>query len=118
MKLVILDRDGVINFDSAQFIKSPAEWKPIPGSLEAIARLNQNGYTVVVATNQSGVGRGLFDMETLNSIHSKMHKALFAVGARVDAIFYCLNITQLAKIDYRWMLREDQQHDYADEPQE
>ena len=89
MKLVILDRDGVINFDSAQFIKSPAEWKPIPGSLEAIARLNQNGYTVVVATNQSGVGRGLFDMETLNSIHSKMHKALFAVGARVDAIFYC-----------------------------
>ena len=89
MKLVILDRDGVINFDSAQFIKSPAEWKPIPGSLEAIARLNQNGYKVVVATNQSGVGRGLFDMETLNSIHSKMHKALFAVGGRVDAIFYC-----------------------------
>jgi len=89
MKLVILDRDGVINFDSAQFIKSPAEWKPIPGSLEAIARLNQNGYTVVVATNQSGIGRGLFDMETLNSIHSKMHKALFAVGGRVDAVFYC-----------------------------
>ena len=89
MKLVILDRDGVINFDSAQFIKSPAEWKPIPGSLEAIARLNQNGYKVVVATNQSGIGRGLFDMETLNSIHSKMHKALFTVGGRVDAIFYC-----------------------------
>jgi D-glycero-D-manno-heptose 1,7-bisphosphate phosphatase len=89
MKLVILDRDGVINFDSAQFIKSPAEWKPIPGSLEAIARLNQNGYKVVVATNQSGIGRGLFDMETLNSIHSKMHKALFAVGGRVDAVFYC-----------------------------
>ena len=88
-KLVILDRDGVINFDSAQFIKSPAEWKPIPGSLEAIARLNQAGYTVVVATNQSGVGRGLFDMDTLNQIHEKMHKALFAVGARVDAIFYC-----------------------------
>ncbi len=88
-KLVILDRDGVINFDSAQFIKSPAEWKPIPGSLEAIARLNQNGYKVVVATNQSGVGRGLFDMETLNSIHTKMHKALFTVGGRVDAIFYC-----------------------------
>ncbi|HJV92219.1 MAG TPA: D-glycero-beta-D-manno-heptose 1,7-bisphosphate 7-phosphatase, partial [Azonexus sp.] len=89
MKLVILDRDGVINFDSAQFIKSPAEWKPIPGSLEAIARLNQAGYRVVVATNQSGVGRGLFDMDTLNQIHEKMHKALFAVGARVDAIFYC-----------------------------
>lgn len=89
MKLVILDRDGVINFDSAQFIKSPAEWKPIPGSLEAIAKLNHNGYKVVIATNQSGIGRGLFDMDTLNSIHEKMHKALFAVGGRVDAIFYC-----------------------------
>ncbi|MDP3537453.1 MAG: D-glycero-beta-D-manno-heptose 1,7-bisphosphate 7-phosphatase [Azonexus sp.] len=89
MKLVILDRDGVINFDSAQFIKSPAEWKPIPGSLEAIARLNQAGYRVVVATNQSGVGRGLFDMDMLNQIHEKMHKALFSVGARIDAIFYC-----------------------------
>ena len=89
MKLVILDRDGVINFDSAQYIKSPAEWKPIPGSLEAIAKLNQAGYRVVVATNQSGVGRGLFEMDTLNSIHEKMHKALFAVGGRIDAIFYC-----------------------------
>lgn len=89
MKLIILDRDGVINQDSAQFIKSPAEWKPIPGSLEAIARLNQAGYRVVVATNQSGLGRGLFDMDTLNAIHEKMHKALFAVGGRVDAIFYC-----------------------------
>lgn len=89
MKLIILDRDGVINFDSVQYIKSPAEWKPIPGSLEAIARLNQAGYKVVVATNQSGVGRGLFDMDTLNAIHEKMHKALSAVGGRVDAIFYC-----------------------------
>ncbi len=89
MKLVILDRDGVINYDSAQFIKTPAEWKPIPGSLEAIARLNQAGYRVVVATNQSGVGRSLFDMDTLNSIHEKMHKALFAVGGRIDAVFYC-----------------------------
>lgn len=88
-KLVILDRDGVINFDSAQFIKSPAEWKPIPGSLEAIARLNQAGYRVVVATNQSGIGRNLFDMDTLNAIHDKMHKALFNVGGRIDAIFYC-----------------------------
>lgn len=88
-KLVILDRDGVINFDSAQFIKSPAEWKPIPGSLEAIARLNQAGYRVVVATNQSGIGRGLFDMNTLNQIHEKLHKALFTVGGRIDAIFYC-----------------------------
>lgn len=89
MKLVILDRDGVINFDSAQFIKSPAEWKPLPGSLQAIARLTQAGYKVVVATNQSGVGRGLFDMDTLNAIHEKMHKAVTAAGGRVDAIFYC-----------------------------
>lgn len=89
MKLVILDRDGVINHDSAQFIKSPAEWKPIPGSLEAIARLNQAGYHVVVATNQSGVGRGLFDMDALNAIHSKMHRAVQGVGGRIDAIFYC-----------------------------
>jgi D-glycero-D-manno-heptose 1,7-bisphosphate phosphatase len=89
MKLVILDRDGVINFDSAQFIKSPAEWKPIPGSLEAIAQLNQSGYKVVVATNQSGIGRGLFDMDTLNQIHEKMHKALYTLGGRIDAIFYC-----------------------------
>jgi len=88
-KLVILDRDGVINADSPQFIKNPAEWHPLPGSLEAIARLNQNGYRVVVATNQSGIGRGLFDMDMLNQIHEKMHKALFAIGGRIDAIFYC-----------------------------
>ncbi len=88
-KLVILDRDGVINHDSAQFIKSPEEWKPIPGSLEAIARLKQHGYRVVVATNQSGVGRGLFDMDTLNRIHRKMHKAACELGGRIDAIFYC-----------------------------
>ena len=89
MKLVILDRDGVINQDSVHYIKSPAEWKPLPGSLEAIARLNQAGYRVVVATNQSGVGRGLFDMDTLNAIHEKMHRAVQAVGGRIDAIFYC-----------------------------
>jgi len=89
MQLIILDRDGVINYDSPQYIKSPAEWKPIPGSLEAISRLNQSGYRVVVATNQSGIGRGIFDMDTLNAIHEKMHKALFAVGGHIDAIFYC-----------------------------
>lgn len=89
MKLIILDRDGVINYDSDQFIKSPDEWKPIPGSLEAIARLNQEGYRVVVATNQSGIGRGLFDMPTLNAIHEKMHKSLAQVGGRIDAIFFC-----------------------------
>jgi D-glycero-D-manno-heptose 1,7-bisphosphate phosphatase len=89
MKLIILDRDGVINHDSAAFIKNPDEWRPIAGSLEAIALLNQAGYRVVIATNQSGVGRGLLDITTLNAIHDKMHKALAHVGARIDAIFYC-----------------------------
>jgi D-glycero-D-manno-heptose 1,7-bisphosphate phosphatase len=89
MKLIILDRDGVINFDSDQFIKNPEEWKPIPGSLESIARLCQADYRVVVATNQSGIGRGLFDMPTLNAIHDKMHKACAAVGGRIDAVFFC-----------------------------
>jgi D-glycero-D-manno-heptose 1,7-bisphosphate phosphatase len=89
VKLIILDRDGVINHDSEQFIKSPDEWRPIPGSLEAIARLNHAGYRVVVATNQSGIGRGLFDMGTLNAIHEKMHKALTHVGGRLDAVFFC-----------------------------
>jgi len=88
-RLIILDRDGVINHDSEQFIKSPDEWRPIPGSLEAIARLNHAGYRVVVATNQSGVGRGLLDMATLNAVHEKMHKALGQAGGRIDAIFFC-----------------------------
>jgi D-glycero-D-manno-heptose 1,7-bisphosphate phosphatase len=89
MKLAILDRDGVINYDSAAYIKSPDEWRPIPGSLEAIARLNHDGYRVIVATNQSGVGRGLFEMSTLNAIHDKMHKALAQCGGRIDAVFFC-----------------------------
>ncbi len=89
MKLVILDRDGVINYDSPSYIKNPEEWKPIPGSLDAIALLNQAGYHVVVATNQSGVGRGLFEMATLNAIHDKMHRALGQVGGRIDAVFFC-----------------------------
>jgi D-glycero-D-manno-heptose 1,7-bisphosphate phosphatase len=89
VKLIVLDRDGVINYDSTQYIKSPDEWRPIPGSLEAIARLNHAGFRVVVATNQSGIGRGLFDMATLNAIHEKMHKALALAGGRIDALFYC-----------------------------
>jgi D-glycero-D-manno-heptose 1,7-bisphosphate phosphatase len=88
-KLIVLDRDGVINYDSEHFIKSPEEWRPVPGSVEAIARLNHASYRVVVATNQSGIGRGLFDMGMLNTIHEKMHKALAHAGARVDAIFFC-----------------------------
>ncbi|MEP6996784.1 MAG: D-glycero-beta-D-manno-heptose 1,7-bisphosphate 7-phosphatase [Betaproteobacteria bacterium] len=88
-KLIILDRDGVINYDSEQFIKAPEEWRPIPGSLEAIARLNHAGFRVIVATNQSGLGRRLFDMATLISIHDKMYKALAQLGGRIDALFYC-----------------------------
>jgi D-glycero-D-manno-heptose 1,7-bisphosphate phosphatase len=89
MKLIILDRDGVINYDSPNYIKGPDEWKPIPGSVEAIARLTQDGYRVVVATNQSGIGRGLFDMATLNAINGKMHKMVNQAGGRIEAIFYC-----------------------------
>jgi D-glycero-D-manno-heptose 1,7-bisphosphate phosphatase len=89
MKLVILDRDGVINADSDQHIKSPEEWQPIAGSLEAIARFTQAGFHVVVATNQSGVGRRLFDMATLNAVHDKMHKAVSQLGGRIDAVFFC-----------------------------
>src|SRR5260221_966672 len=89
MKLVILDRDGVINQDSDQFIKTTTEWKPIPGSLEAIAKLNHAGYHVVVASNQSGIGRGLLDMGALNAINDKMYRVLAQVGGRIDALFYC-----------------------------
>jgi len=89
MKLVILDRDGVINYDSPSYIKSPDEWKPIPRSLDAIARLTQADYRVVVATNQSGVGRGLIEMATMNAIHDKMHRAVGQAGGRIDAVFYC-----------------------------
>lgn len=89
MKTAILDRDGVINHDSPAYIKSPEEWEPIAGSLEAIARLNQAGWRVLVATNQSGVARGLYDMYTLNAIHQKFHRALGQLGGHVDAIFIC-----------------------------
>lgn len=88
MKLVILDRDGVINQDSDDFIKSPDEWKPIPGSIEAIARLYHAGFHVVIATNQSGIARALFNMSALNAIHEKMMKAVQQGGGRIDAIFF------------------------------
>lgn len=100
MKLIILDRDGVINHDSDSFIKSPEEWIPLPGSLEAIARLNQAGYRVAVATNQSGVGRGFFSMATLNAIHQKMHTSAQQVGADIDAVFFCPH-TQVDNCDCR-----------------
>ena len=89
MKLAILDRDGVINEDSEEYIKSPEEWHPIPGSLDAIARLNRAGWRVVVATNQSGLRRKLFSVETMNRIHDRMLRHLAEVGGRVDAIVAC-----------------------------
>lgn len=89
MKLVILDRDGTINHDSDSHVKSTEEWSPIEGSLEAIARLTQAGYRVVVATNQSGIARGLFDTTTLIAIHDKLQKAVAQAGGRIDAFFFC-----------------------------
>lgn len=89
LRLVVLDRDGVINHDSDAFIKSAAEWKPIDGSLEAIALLSGNGFTVAVASNQSGIGRGLLDRSALYSIHRKMRRAARAAGGRIDCIVYC-----------------------------
>jgi len=89
MKLIVLDRDGVINHDSDRFIKTPEEWRAIPGSLEAIAWLNQRGYRIVVATNQSGIGRGLLDIAAFNAINDKMSRQLAQVGGRIDAIFFC-----------------------------
>jgi len=89
MKLVILDRDGVINLDSELFIKSPEEWIALSKSLEAIALLTQAEYSIVVATNQSGLNRGLFDMDTLNAMHAKMHAELAMNGGYIDAIFFC-----------------------------
>ncbi len=89
VKLVILDRDGTINEDRDDYVKSEADWTPLPGALEAIARLNHAGWHVVVASNQSGLGRGLFDVAALNAMHAKMHKLLAVAGGRVEAIFYC-----------------------------
>jgi D-glycero-D-manno-heptose 1,7-bisphosphate phosphatase len=89
LSFVIIDRDGVINYDSHEYIKSPDEWIPIPGSLEAIASLNHAGFRVMIATNQSGVARQLFTLETLQSIHEKLKKALLKVGGKVDDIFFC-----------------------------
>ncbi len=89
MKLVILDRNGSVNVYREDFVKSDVEWAPLPGALEAIARLNHAGWHVVIASNQSGLGRGLFDVASLNAMHAKMHKMLAAVGGKIDAVFYC-----------------------------
>jgi len=89
MKLVILDRDGVVNHDSDAYIKSPEEWRPIPGSIEAIARLSKAGLRVAIATNQSAIARGLIEPSTLAAIHSRMQRAVQDAGGRIDAVFFC-----------------------------
>jgi D-glycero-D-manno-heptose 1,7-bisphosphate phosphatase len=87
--LIILDRDGVINVDSPNYIKTPKEWMPIKGSSEAIAKLSHAGYSIVVATNQAGISRGLFTFEDLHAIHAKMIDTLSQYGGTIDAIFFC-----------------------------
>jgi len=89
VKLVILGRDGILNEFRDDHVKSPLEWTPVPGALEAVARLNQSGWHVVVATNQSGIGRGMIDMASVNAVHAHMAQRLAAVGGRVDAVFFC-----------------------------
>jgi len=88
-RLVILDRDGVINHDSDEFVKSPSEWLPIDGSIEAIAELSNSGFTVAVATNQSGIGRKLIDMPALEAIHKKMRRAVTDAGGDLGRIVFC-----------------------------
>lgn len=88
-RLVVLGRDGILNVYREDHVKEPHEWQPIPGALEAVARLNHHGWHVVVATNQSGIGRGLFDMASLNAVHAQMMKLLAAHGGRIDAVFFC-----------------------------
>lgn len=94
MKLIILDRDGVINYESRDFIKSPDEWQPLPGSLEAIAELTKAGYTIVVATNQSGVGRGYFSVDALEAIHNKLITAVDKLGGKIHEIYFCPHTPQ------------------------
>ena len=88
-RLIILDRDGVINFDSPNYIKNPEEWHPIPGSIEAIARIKAKGWKVVIATNQSAVGRGIIQLTDLFGIHAKLLSCVRQFGADIDGIFFC-----------------------------
>ena len=100
VKLIVLDRDGTINEDREDFVKSADEWVALPGALDAIARLNHAGWHAVLATNQAGLGRGLIDMATLNAIHLKMNAELAKFGGRIDAVFFCPH-TELEGCDCR-----------------
>jgi D-glycero-D-manno-heptose 1,7-bisphosphate phosphatase len=94
MKLIILDRDGVINEDSDAYVKNAAEWIPIPGSIEALARLTEAGYTIVIATNQSGLSRGLFGIDELENIHQKMYRLVEQAGGYISGIYYCPHLPE------------------------
>ena len=89
MSLIVLDRDGVINHDSEDYIRGPHDWRPLPGSIDAIARLSRSGLRVAVATNQSGIGRGLFGYHELAAIHREMLRAVAQVGGHIDGVFFC-----------------------------
>lgn len=89
LKLIILGRDGILNRFREDHVKAAEEWEPLPGALEAVARLNHAGWHVVVATNQSGIGRGVIDMASVNAVHQHMMKLLAARGGRIDAVFFC-----------------------------
>lgn len=91
-KLIILDRDGVINYDSPDYIKSPKEWIPIPGSLEAIALLNKHGYKIAIATNQSGIGKGYYTLATLAAMHAKLFNLLQLVNGVIDKLVFCPHV--------------------------
>ncbi|QLQ32767.1 MAG: D-glycero-beta-D-manno-heptose 1,7-bisphosphate 7-phosphatase [Candidatus Thiothrix singaporensis] len=93
MKLIILDRDGVINEDSDAYVKSLKEWVPIPGSIAAMARLNKAGYTLAVATNQSGIARGYYDVATLDAMHAHLRRLLTEQGGKLDHIAYCPHVS-------------------------
>jgi D-glycero-D-manno-heptose 1,7-bisphosphate phosphatase len=93
-RLIILDRDGVINEDSDDYVKSLGEWIPIPGSIEAIANLSKAGYIITIATNQSGIGRGLFDLDELEKMHNKLSSLVEGLGGHIDGIFYCPHTPQ------------------------
>ena len=88
-RLVILGRDGILNVYRDDHVKSPDEWEPIPNALEAVARLNHAGWHTVVATNQSGIGRGMIDMASINTVHQRMMQRLAEAGGRLDAVFFC-----------------------------
>lgn len=89
MRILLLDRDGVINHDSSDYIRSAAEWRPLPGSLQAIAQAQRAGFRVIVISNQSGLARGLFTIRDLNGIHRRLQDELERVGGRIDAFFFC-----------------------------